>query len=78
VDSVLLAFPLAIWPPPVELMFLNNEAAKEVKFNRTPEKDELGCWTLDSTEWEWKSTPWFQKGTLLFAFLLSQRLIMTF
>jgi hypothetical protein len=46
-DSMLLASPLALWPPPLRLVFPNNKAEKdvlvcwEVKFNRTPEKEEL-------------------------------------
>jgi hypothetical protein len=86
-DSMLLASPLAIWPPPLRLVFPNNKAEKdvlvcwEVKFNRIPEKEELCRWaasTLDSMELEWKGTNWFWKGTLIFAFLLSQRFIMAF
>jgi hypothetical protein len=86
-DSVLLASPLAIWPPPLELVFSGYEAAKdasvcwEVKFNRTPTKEELRTWagdSLNSNGREWKGTTWFRKGDLLFMFLSLQRLIMAF
>lgn len=71
-DSVLLASPLAIWPPPLELAIPGLEAGAdasicwEVRFNRAPSSDELRDWAMNSLSEkfkEWKGTTWFRKGT---------------
>lgn len=68
-DSELMASPLAVWPPPIELVSPDMEAAEgasvcwEVKFNRAPSYQELRDYAAGTlSDKEWKGTTWFRKG----------------
>ncbi|KAF8119452.1 hypothetical protein EV363DRAFT_1462231 [Boletus edulis] len=71
-NSMLMASPLAIWPPPLELVTPRGDGAEgasdcwEVRFNRTPLGEELmGIAMGTMTEKDWKGVTWFRKADAL-------------
>lgn len=67
-DSMLMASPLAIWPPPIELVAAGCEAAEgasccwDVRFDRPPPREALMEALRDWTNKGWKGATWFRKG----------------
>jgi len=70
-ESLLMASPLAIWPPPLELVVPGVEICEgasvcwEVRFGAPVTEKALMDWAIGSLD-QWKGTTWFRKGKHLF------------